>query len=257
MPAWVYGIDSSYDELTLDEARTLKVAGVQVFAQCLWTGIEAPGARLRSLMHAQDAGLATIGYISVSNNGRAGVWHVDSARMGIPDVVWNRLVKVPVDVELTHLSFDTHVKSALDRVAALGKPCDVYTSYHAWVDLLGNPPRPMGVGLWNAIWDLHPDFDFPTLRYGGWQDNEVWGEQWSGGTQVHGQFADRNQFRADAVGIVTAPSTPVPTPPPTPPVPTDDQWLRAADIAATLTRSFARRAPPSNTLKQQVRFLVS
>ena len=255
--AWVYGIDSSFDELTLDEARTLKAAGVQVFAQCLWTGIKQPSTRITSLSNAQAAGLATIGYISVSNDGHNGIWHVDQGRAGVPDVVWNRLVRVPVDVELANLRFDFHVTGALARVAALGKPCDVYTSYHAWVDLLGNPPRPMGVGLWNAIWDLHPDFDFPTLRYGGWQDNEVWGEQWSGGTQVHGQFADRNQFRADAVGIVTAPSTPVPTPPPTPPVPTDDQWLQAAGIASELAYGYARRRSPGVTLKQQVRFLVS
>ena len=255
MPAWVYGVDSSYDELTLDEARTLKVAGVQVFAQCLWTGAEAPSVRLRSLIAAQAAGLATIGYISVSDNGHGGVWHVDQGRVGIPDVVWNKLVRVPVDVELPNLSLGSHVLAALDRVAALGKPRDVYTSYHAWVDLLGNPTRLMGTGLWNAIWDEHPDFSFPSLRYGGWQDNEVWGEQWSGGTLVHGQFADRNQFRADAVGLVVEP-VPMPPLPPTPVVPTDAQWLQAAGIASMLAYGYAMRSQPSATLKEKVRFLV-
>ena len=256
--AWVYGIDSSYDELTLDEAHVLKAAGVAVFAQALWTGAEQPPSRVISLRNAQTAGLVTIGYISVANNGRDGTQHVDQGRAGVPDDVWAKLVRVPFDVELPGIRFGLHILLALDRVAALGKPRDIYTSYHAWVDYMNNTARPTGVGLWNAIWDLNPDFDFPTLRYGGWQDNEVWGEQWSGGTQVHGQFADRNQFRADAVGIVIAPSTPAPTPSPaSPPTPTDEQWLRAADIAATLTRSFARRSPPSSTLKQQVRFLVS
>jgi hypothetical protein len=46
--------------------------------------------------------------------------------------------------------------------------------------------------LWNALWDLHPDFDYPTLRFGGWADKQVFMEQWSGGSDVCGQFVDRN-----------------------------------------------------------------
>lgn len=217
MSHWIYAVDSSFDELTLDEAKKLKAAGVQTYAQCLWTGREQPATRVISLRNAILAGIPkVIGYISVSNNGHDGAWHVDQGRAGVPDDIWNALVKVPIDVELTGLTMATHVLPALRRIAELGKPRDIYTNYNTWVSVLGNPTRPAGVGLWNAIWDLNPDFDFPTLRFGGWQDGEVWGEQWSGGTNVQGQFADRNQFRAEAVGIAH-PQPPV-TDNPVPPV---------------------------------------
>ena len=215
MSHWVFGLDSSFDELTPVEAEKLKAAGVEAFAQCLWTGVVAPLVRIKNLQAAHDAGLATIGYISVAY-GHSGVWHVDHARDGVPLDVWGRLMRVPVDVELAGLSLSDHITPALDRIGILGKPRDIYTNYHTWVDLLGNPAAPVGTGLWNAIWDDHPDFDFPRFRYGGWQDSQVWGEQWSGGTNVMGQFADRNQFRASALGIhapAVPPATIVPVSP--------------------------------------------
>ena len=220
MAHWVYGVDSSYDELTATEARRLKDNGVQVYAQCLWTAAEQPEPRVRSLRNALNAGIPKlVGYISI-NRHHDGAWHVDRGREGVPDDIWNSLARVPIDVELSGLTL-AHVNQALDRAAALGKPKDVYTNYNTWVNTLGNPTRPEGVGLWNAIWDDNPDFDFPRLRFGGWQDGEVWGEQWSGGTNVFGQFADRNQFRASALGLHVdspVPVTPVPvTPVPTPP----------------------------------------
>jgi len=216
MSHWIYAVDGSYDELTPAEAARLKAAGVQAYAQCLWTGREQPAVRVISLRNALNAGLKIIGYFSVSNNGHDGAWHVAQGRAGVPDDIWAAMVKVPVDVELTGLDFNVHVVRALDTIAALGKPRDVYTSYNAWVNYLGNPTRPAGTGLWNAIWNLNPDFDFPTLRFGGWQDNEVWGEQWSGGTNVEGQNADRDQFRANAIGIADPP--PPVTDNPVPPV---------------------------------------
>ena len=212
---WVYGIDSSFDELTPLEAKRLKASGVEVFAACLWTGVVAPLVRIKSLQAAQAAGLATIGYISVSY-GHSGTWHVDHARDGIPPDVWSKLVRVPIDVELEGLTMQEHIIPALVRVAELAKPRDIYTNYHTWVDILGNPAALPNTGLWNAIWDEHPDFDFPRFRYGGWQDSQVWGEQWSGGTNVMSQFVDRNQFRADALGIhapAVPPATIVPVSP--------------------------------------------
>ena len=252
---WVYGVDSSFDELTLDEARRLKDGGVQVYAQCLWTGTEQPEKRVVSLRNAMLAGIPElIGYISVANNGQDGAWHVNMGRSGLPDDIWAALTKVPIDVELARLTMSTHVIPALPRIADFGKDKDIYTSYHAWVDLMGNPMRPAGTGLWNAIWDEHPDFDFPYFRYGGWRDEDVWGEQWSGGTNVEGQFADRNQFRASALGIaepVPEPNTPVPVPPPS-----DKQWLTAAQFAAVLTLLFTTRQRPDADLRDKIKYLI-
>jgi len=217
MSHWIFGVDSSFDELTPADAQRLKAAGVQVYAQCLWTGREQPAPRVVSLRNALLAGIPKlIGYISVAP-GHSGDWHVNQGRAGVPDDIWNALVKVPVDVELDGLTTQI-VRQAVDRVAALGKPKDIYTNYRTWVEVLGNPTTFTDCGLWNAIWDANPDFDFPTLRFGGWRDEQVWGEQWSGGTNVvAGQFADRNQFRAAAVGIAH-PQPPV-TNNPVPPVP--------------------------------------
>lgn len=217
---WVFGVDASFDELTLDEAHRLKAAGVQVYAQCLWTGAVQPATRVISLRNAWLAGLVLVGYISVSS-GRSGASHVNMGRSGVPQDLWDALVKVPIDVELEQLHFEVHVLEALNRAAELGKARDVYTSFNAWVNLLGNPTRPDGVGLWNAFWDQDPDLDFPRLPYGGWSVEEVWGEQWSGGTHVEGQFVDRNTFRAAAFGLVPpAPEPPPPEPEPVPePVP--------------------------------------
>jgi hypothetical protein len=257
MSHWVYGVDSSFDELTLAEAKKLRAAGIQVYAQCLWTGAKQPGPRVASLRNALIAGIPKlIGYISVSDNGQGGAWHVDQGRSGIPDDIWNALVKVPVDVELGGLSLQEHVVPALDRAAALGKPRDVYTNWSTWVAVLGNPLRPRGVGLWNASWDDDKDFDFPRLRFGGWRDAEVWGEQWSSGTNVHGQFADRNQFRSSALGILhQSPATPTPTPP----VATLTA-LRSAQLAAGLFLEVEAKlainvAVPSRT-RNQVRWIL-
>ena len=254
MSHWVYGIDSSYDELTPAEAKKLKDNGIQVYAQCLWTGGEQPGPRIISLRNAKNAGIPKlVGYISVAPH-HGGAWHIDQGRAGVPDDIWAALTKVPVDVELPGLTFGDHVVPALNRVAALSKPKDVYTSYNAWANYVGNPTRPPGTGLWNALWDLFPDFDFPGLRFGGWLDGEVWGEQWSGGTNVFGQFADRNQFRSDAFGLHAAPSVPS-TPVPVPPA-NATQWLAASQLAATLTLLFTSRQRPNDDLRDKIKYLI-
>jgi len=264
---WVYGVDASFGLLTEERANFMKLAGAKGYAQCLWTGREQPANRVANLRIALNTGLKIIGYISVSNNGHDGAWHVAQARAGIPNDIWAALVKVPVDVELTGLDFAYHIVRALDAVAALPieqpdvlgrahKPKDIYTSYNAWVNYMGNPTRPAGTGLWNAVWDENPDFDFPTLRFGGWQDDEVWGEQWNGGTNIDGIDVDRDQFRASALGIVdpAPPVTDVPTPPPSP---TDVQWLVAASIASDLVKSFTNRQRCNPTLRVTIAFLMN
>jgi hypothetical protein len=251
---WVYGCDSSFDELTPAQAQAFKDSGGQVYAQCLWTGAEQPATRIPSLRAAQSVGLKIVGYISAAP-GHDGAWHIDHGRAGVPDDLWGALDKTPLDIELTGLNFNTHVVPGLNRLVALGKTKDVYTSYNAWVNYLGNPQRPVGTGLWNAVWDQNPDFDFPTLRFGGWGDEEVWGEQWDGGTNVVvGQFADRDQFRSSAFHIgdpVPDPHTDVPVPPPT-----DAQWLSAVQQATLLVYHFANRQRPPRDLKQIIDYLM-
>ena len=140
MPEWGFGIDTSYAQVSLEKARELKLYGVLFAAQCLWTGAEQPATRVINLRNYHNAGIAIVGYISVASH-HPGEWHVDQGRAGVPDDLWTALRKVPIDVELTGLDYATHVVRAWDRAAALGKPQDCYTSYHAWPDLLGNPDR--------------------------------------------------------------------------------------------------------------------
>lgn len=217
MSHWVYGIDLSYDEISDADVARLKAAGVRVAVQCLWTGREQPGPRVTNLRRLKNAGgIALAGYISVTPH-RDGAWHVDQGRAGVPDDIWAALKRVPVDVELPGLTADT-VRRAVERVRALGKPRDIYTNWNTWVNVLGNPRTFTDCGLWNANWDGAPDFDFPRLPFGGWRPEQVWGEQWSGGTNVSGVFADRNQFRAEAFGI-DVPAPPARPEPPARPAP--------------------------------------
>jgi hypothetical protein len=219
---WVFGVDSSYDPLTEEEAQQLKDAGVSVYVQALsalpGTGLEQPANRVISLRNAWSVGLSIAGYSLLGRLPRTPKSYMDFARGGVPDDLWQALLFNAVDVETGGIGVD-QVASALARVSELlpGKPPVVYTSYNMWSNVMGDPKRPDGAFLWNAVWDANPNFTFPTLRYGGWQDDEVLGEQWSGGTNLLGQQVDRDQFRAEALGIIIPASTPDPVPPPSPP----------------------------------------
>ncbi len=192
MPLPTRAVDASYDQLTVDEANCLNRNSWPVYIQCLWTAIEQPPARVESLRTAKNAGLQIAGYISLNNSG-SGANHVVAGRAGIPDDLWDALEFVAVDVELSGIT-EQQILRAVEQVEAFGQKAVIYTSWHAWNDLVvpNNPTGLNHVPLWNALWDLNPDFDFPTLRYGGWTDNMVFMEQWSGGTDVCGQFVDRN-----------------------------------------------------------------
>lgn len=228
MQDWVFGVDASFDELSYAEAVALKNVGVKVFAQCLWTGNRQPPTRIINLRNAMQAGIPRlVGYISVST-GMAGNAHVDAGHEGVPQDIWDALFKVPIDVELPDLNYTTHVLTAWSRIVHWRKPEDAYTNYNTWVNVLGNPTRPQGVGLWNAYWDEHPDFDFPALPFGGWNPLEVWGEQWSGDFNHGGFEVDRNQFDAVAFELVAPPPV---EPPPTSAVPTDAATAALATVA--------------------------
>jgi len=191
----VQGVDASYDTLTDAEAKRLRAAGAVVFAQCLWTGGEQPPPRVINLRIAHDNGFVLMGYISV-NSQTAGQYHCNKARSGIPDDLWNALALVPVDVELDNIPVTT-VRGAVEVLASWGKRRAIYTSYNAWANKMGNPQDFTDCLLWNAYWDGAGDIDFASLPFGGWTIDKVVGEQWSGGMNVEGLFADRDSFAAE------------------------------------------------------------
>ncbi len=194
MPLPTRAVDASFDQLTVNEANCLKRASWPVYIQCLWTAAEQPGVRVVSLRTAMNAGLLVAGYISLNANS-SGSWHVAQGRAGIPDDIWDALDFVAIDVELRGITI-SNIREAVIDVEALGKKAVIYTSWNAWNNYVipsnSSALSERGVPLWNALWDKNPDFDFPTLRYGGWGDDQVFMEQWSGGTDVCGQFVDRN-----------------------------------------------------------------
>ncbi len=196
------GIDCSYDSLTEQEADDLWDAGIRVFGQCLWTGAEQPPVRVTNLRVAQQRGFLLVGYSSITAS-HPGDWHMRAGRSGVPDDLWNALVKVPVDVELPGLTV-AMVEDALTQQQAFGKPRDVYTSYNCWFNMMGNPQKPADCGLWDANWDNVADL-FMVRHYGGWMT--CWGKQYRGGSYVAGQYADSNVFDLE---LPPAPSPPGP-----------------------------------------------
>lgn len=202
MPGQMWGVDCSYDELTIEEAQRLRAAGVEVFGQCLWTGAEQPPVTVNNLRNAHAAGMIPFGYLSVSprrpqeNNPWQGADHVKAGLDGLPADVKGLMRHVALDVELEGLKYDYHVASGIGALASRGWQQFVYTSYNAWVNYLGNPTPPYGTTLWNAFWDGDPDYDFLRLPFG--HDAFILiGEQYTGGQNVEGQFADRDRFDRD------------------------------------------------------------
>lgn len=192
----IYGVDASFDELSLHEARRLKGIGVKVWMQCLWTATRAPEVRVPNLRNAIQVGLIPVGYISINRSALSGRWHVDAALTGFPDDLWNALQMVEIDVELQGIRV-ANIRSAVERVRELGQPqVAIYTSYNAWVNYVipSNPTTFTDCLLHNALWDKAPDIDFPSLPFGGWTLDQLVAEQWSGGTYVEGVFVDRNTF---------------------------------------------------------------
>lgn len=191
----IYGVDASFDELSLDEAQRLKDVGVKVWMQCLWTAATAPTVRVNNLRNAINVGLIPVGYISI-NAYQPGNQHVDRALDGFPDDLWDTLQMVEIDVELEGIQAPD-IRSAVNRVRELGqKQVAIYTSYNAWVNYVipSNPTSFTDCLLHNALWDKAPDIDFPSLPFGGWTLDQVVAEQWSGGGYVEGVFVDRNTF---------------------------------------------------------------
>ena len=204
MPDVLYAIDTSFDDVTLAEARAVREAGIELALQCLWTGAQQPPHRVTNLRNYQNAGPLIAGYASLPTNASVGYTHMDNARHGVPDDLWAALVRCAVDVELDGITTYA-IREAIARVEQHGKPRTIYTSLSKW-RAIGDPHDFTDCELWNAWWDEDPDRDFDANPYGGWRPDQVLAEQYSGGHQVAGVFADRDVFfvsRAQLLGQPT------------------------------------------------------
>jgi hypothetical protein len=191
-------VDSSYDYLTAYETQCLKDSGVSLFIQCLlalpYSGPEQPRACIPNLYAAQARQLDIGGYIAIGSQ-LPGAAYVDMARERMPNDLWDALKFVAIDVEVQGIA-EREVVEAVSTVAQLGQRAVIYTSHNIWTNYV-TPSNSfllstLGVPLWNAFWDGDPDVDFSNLPFGGWMLKQVALEQWSGGTNVCGQFVDRN-----------------------------------------------------------------
>lgn len=194
----IRAVDSSFDELTDQEARCLRDNGWPLFIQCLLalprTGPEQPAKRVISLRNALENNLPVAGYIVVGST-RPGPEYINLGRQGVPDDIWSALKFVAVDVEVPGIQV-TEIVRALDRLAVLGKQGIIYTNANTWRNYIvpknDTHLAQSNIKLWNASWDDDPDIDFSRLPFGGWSIEQVAIEQWSEGTYVCGQFVDRN-----------------------------------------------------------------
>lgn len=191
-------VDSSFDELTVQEAECFRDTGWPLYIQCLWTASVQPSPRVTSLRNADSVGLPFGTYISL-NRFHDGAWHVDRARAGVPDDLWAKQLFTAIDIELDGIRV-TEILRAIERAEELlvhpWQQVLLYTSYSSWTTQIvprnSTAVSARGNLLWNAVWDLDPDIDFPRLSFGGWLPGQVALEQWSGGRKVCGQFVDRN-----------------------------------------------------------------
>lgn len=187
------GIDTSYDDVTLAEARHVREAGFEVGWQCLWTGGEQPPHRVTNLRNYQQAGMILMGYASLPTNATAGAHHVEMARAGVPDDLWTAMCRVVTDVELPGITC-TAIRQMLEGFAGLGKPLrTIYTSLSKW-QAIGNPLEFGDTDLINASWDSDEDMDFEHHPYGPWTVDKVIAEQYTGGSDVLGVYADKDAF---------------------------------------------------------------
>jgi hypothetical protein len=182
------GVDASFTILTDEAAKRLRAAGIQVFAQALWTGATQPAPRVTNLRVAQQNDFILLGYISV-NGGVAGQYHAKMGRQGVPQDLWDALALAPIDVELDGIPNST-IRGALDAVYALGKRPSIYTSESCWLEKQGDSHDFGDTLLWDARWTGIPG-PHP-VTYGKWAG--VVGYQYTGGQTLEGVYVDRDTF---------------------------------------------------------------
>lgn len=197
--ARAWGVDASFDRLTPQRAHQLKAAGVEIYVQCLWTGNQRPTTVVPNLINAQDAGLVIAGYISVSSS-RSGADHMEAARAGVPDDLWESMTRIALDMELEGLDYNNHVVGGLARLQELGGDNLVYTGIGAWGDFMPGRPKPFESKLWNASWGMDPAGLMLPHPYAGWREGDTVGLQYGKGApmeEADNFVADRDTFDRD------------------------------------------------------------
>ena len=135
--AELQGIYASFDNLTPAIAEALWRDGYRVFSQQLWTAAEQPANRVTNMRTALQRGFTLVGPIAI-NGSTPGDIHVNKAREGVPDDIWNALALVPIDVELEGIP-NQQIRGAVERCVGLGKRRSLYYSVHTWIDNQGDP----------------------------------------------------------------------------------------------------------------------
>lgn len=208
-PEQYWGIDTSFDHVTTVEAKRLYDAGVRVGFQCIWTGTEQPEPAVNNIRSFNAVGIIPCAYLSVTTAHR-GVRNVELGYDGLPDDVKGMLVHVACDVEWPGVDYNISIAPCSNAIVARGYPRLYYTSYNAWKNMIGDPAPPNGTLLWNAFWDNDSDFDFERFPYGQGRFVLI-GEQYTGGENVEGVFADRNLFTSKYFHSAVPEPVPAPT----------------------------------------------
>lgn len=193
-------VDTAGSPLSIDQANAAKSSGVQLFIQSStwWPSCSGPASTPStaqgSLDNAQAVGLSQGGYFFITP-GVTGAQAVDLAYNGIGSGRWQRSRFQALDFEIPDVCYPNtkisigQICDAMDALSAKGAPRVIYTSYHEWVDHLGNPQHCPNTYLWNAGWDGDPATPLP-LPFGGWTAADVVIKQYHGDTTMNGLSVD-------------------------------------------------------------------
>lgn len=193
-------VDTAGSPLSVGQAQQLKTMGKTLFIQSStwWPYCSGPASTpstaRQSLDNAEAGGLSQGGYFFVTP-GITGSYAVDLAYNGIGAERWNRSRFQALDFEIPDVCWPNtkitieQICDAMDALSAKGAPRVIYTSYHEWVDHLGNPQHCPDTWLWNASWDGNPTNPLP-LPYGGWTADDVVLKQYHGDSSLAGVTVD-------------------------------------------------------------------
>ena len=184
------GLDLSFSQPSQSWWNQRYAEGWRIMVQDAWTGFISPAPTMLNLNRARTAGFVTAAYVVV--NDLPGATSVGHARYAC-GAEWDYLNFVAVDVEVP--TRNLAIAGALKEIRRLGKKPCIYTSRNAWKTSVFEPLFAFrNEWLWNAYYDLDPDFDFFLNSYGGF--TKLAGEQYQGTTNLDGFAVDLNNFSA-------------------------------------------------------------
>lgn len=209
-----FAVDSQ-DHITTDEAKVLKAEGVEMVIMGLtyWSPCSQPSKvnpnANTSLQNLQAVEMRTAGYLLVDPH-TSPRESIEKAKRAVAPEVWDKMEWVAVDFEIPAECYPFYrvpVETVYETLRLLrdeyGKcvawpdgDCKsvLYTSCGEWHSRLlpSNPLKPSRTVLWNASWDGNADIDYSRCQFGGFREDEVLIEQWSGATTIGSVNVDRN-----------------------------------------------------------------